>query len=119
MKQPHRPAHFRRLLGRLAAALALALLGSCAVPVEQGGPALSAPPDMSAAKMGLPPATRVFHDELEPYGDWVLIEPYGYVFRPDVNTVAWRPYEHGWWDPSDVFGWFWNSDCRFGGRTYH
>lgn len=109
----------RSWLGVVGALLAMTLLGSCSVPVEQGGPALSAPPSMPAARMGLPPATRMFHDELEPYGDWVLIEPYGYVFRPDVNTVAWRPYEHGWWEPSDVFGWIWNSDEPFGWLTYH
>ena len=90
---------------------------SCAVPVQEAGPYLSAPPALPAAKAGLAPAVRVFYDELEPFGDWVLIEPYGYVFRPDVNTVAWRPYAQGWWEPSDVFGWVWNSDEPFGCQT--
>jgi len=43
------------------------------------------------------PEHRVFYDMLDGQGDWVLIEPYGYVFRPDVNFVAWRPYSNGYW----------------------
>ena len=112
-----------RLTGVALVMAALSLLSlSCAVPMSTDGPgAIAAPPaaSMSAAKMGLPPAFRVFHDELDPYGDWVLIEPYGYVFRPDVNTLAWRPYQYGWWTPSDVFGWVWDSDEPFGWITYH
>jgi hypothetical protein len=95
------------------------LLGSCAAPMQPGEVAPMSPPAQPSARLGLPPAYRVFHDELESYGDWILIEPYGYVFRPDVNTVAWRPYEHGWWEPSYVFGWVWNSDEPFGWITYH
>ncbi|MEO5987944.1 MAG: DUF6600 domain-containing protein [Candidatus Eisenbacteria bacterium] len=110
--------HLRALtLGLLL--LTAGLLHSCAAPVQEMGPGVSLPPSLPAAKLALPPALRVFHDELEPYGDWVLIEPYGYVFRPDVNTVAWRPYEYGWWEPSDVFGWIWSSDEPFGWLTYH
>lgn len=112
-------SHIRALLGGIALVSLVGLLGGCAAPLDQGGVAISAPPAMPAAKMGLPPATRVFHDELDPYGDWVLIEPYGYVFRPDVNTVAWRPYDRGWWEPSDVFGWVWNSEEPFGWLTDH
>lgn len=76
-------------------------------------------PAMPAARIGLPPAYRPFYDELESYGDWTLIEPYGWVFRPAVNFVAWRPYQEGWWEPSDVYGWVWNSTEPFGWITYH
>lgn len=100
--------------------LTASLLSSCAAPMQGEEPGLSAPrSSMPAAKQAMAPALRVFHDELTDYGDWVLIEPYGYVFRPDVNTVAWRPYERGWWEPSDVFGWIWSSDEPFGWLTYH
>ena len=105
----------------IALALALALSG-CAV----GGGADStatAPPRSSvaqpAARLGLAPSLRIFYDELESYGQWVLIEPEGWVFHPDVNSVAWRPYQEGWWEPSDLFGWVWNSDEPFGWLTYH
>jgi len=69
--------------------------------------------------MGLAPALRPFYDELEPYGDWVLVEPQGWVFRPRVNTVAWRPYLDGHWQPSYAFGWVWESNDPFGWITDH
>lgn len=74
---------------------------------------------MSAAKLGLPAPLRVFYDELEPHGDWVLVEPLGWVFRPRVNTVAWRPYQEGRWSPSYSYGWVWESDEPFGWITDH
>src|SRR5689334_13279571 len=77
------------------------------------------PPSMPAAKLGLAPALRPFHDELEPYGDWILVEPQGWVFRPRVNTVAWRPYSDGHWEPSWSYGWVWESNDPFGWITDH
>jgi hypothetical protein len=74
---------------------------------------------MPVARAGLAPEYRVFYDALEGYGDWTLIEPYGYVFRPDVNFVAWRPYDDGFWAPTDVYGWVWISSEPFGWATYH
>lgn len=74
---------------------------------------------MPAARAGLRPEYRLFYDVLGDAGDWTLIEPYGYVFRPDVNMLAWRPYEDGFWAPNDVYGWVWISAEPFGWATYH
>jgi hypothetical protein len=76
-------------------------------------------PMMPAARAGLLPEHRIFYDALEGYGDWTLIEPFGYMFRPSVNFVAWRPYEEGFWVPSDIWGWVWVSSEPFGWATYH
>ncbi len=76
-------------------------------------------PQMPAERQGLAPQYRFFYDALVDYGDWVLIEPYGYVFRPDVNFVAWRPYIEGFWAPTDIYGWVWVSSEPFGWATYH
>ena len=102
-----------RLRTVLALAVALTLAG-CA---STGYQAVS--PTMSAAKAGLQPEYRIFYDALEEYGDWNLIEPYGYVFRPRVSFVAWQPYQEGFWVPSDVWGWVWISSEPFGWATYH
>jgi hypothetical protein len=103
----------RLLLPLLAAALALAQL-SCAAaglqPVHDS---------MPAARAALRPEFRVFYDALEEDGEWVLIEPYGYVFRPRVAFASWRPYQNGFWVPSDVYGWVWVSAERFGWITFH
>jgi len=93
---------------------------SCAVGGgAPGGSPGASPPSWPASKVGLPAQLRVFHDELEPHGDWVLVEPHGWVFRPRVNTVAWRPYRDGRWAPSYSYGWVWESDEPFGWITDH
>jgi len=88
---------------------------SCAV----GGGMTPAEESMPAARAGLRPEYRIFYDALQDYGDWTLIEPYGYVFRPWENDVSWRPYAEGFWVPSDVYGWVWVSEEPFGWVTYH
>jgi hypothetical protein len=74
---------------------------------------------MPAARAALPPEYRIFYDALQDYGDWVLIEPYGYLFRPRATFPDWRPYESGFWAPTDAYGWVWISNEPFGWATYH
>ncbi len=93
----------------------VASLSSCAAGTA-GGPQ---PVSMPAARAGLAPEYRIFYDALQDYGDWVLIEPYGYLFRPRVSYSDWRPYESGFWAPTDAYGWVWISNEPFGWATYH
>jgi hypothetical protein len=74
---------------------------------------------MPAARAGLLPEYRIFYDALQGYGDWVLIEPYGYLFRPRTTFLDWHPYQSGFWAPTDAYGWVWISDEPFGWATYH
>jgi hypothetical protein len=103
-----------RRLARIAAALALASLLGCAAtgltPVDSNQP---------VARQALQPEFRVFYDALIDYGDWVLIEPYGFVFRPRVAWNQWQPFEDGFWAPTDAYGWVWISAEPFGWATYH
>jgi len=122
-EEPRNMKRGSRLGAKLWLSAALALTSaSCAVqggaPVQENHPSGSAI-TTPAARLGLAPALRPFYDELEPYGDWVLVEPLGWVFRPRVNTVAWRPYQDGHWEPSYAFGWVWESDDPFGWITDH
>jgi len=117
--KPHRALFDPRLL-----VLGLALLAATSCAVDGGAPGTdpSLPPThapQDAARQGLPPAYRPFYDELQDYGDWVLVEPHGWVFRPRVNSVAWRPYEDGHWEASYAFGWVWVSNEPFGWITDH
>ena len=101
-----RVASDRALRGRtrtgLAAFLALACLGAGGCAATGYSPDVT--PSMPAPRQALRPEYRFFYDALSDYGDWVLIEPYGYLFRPDVNFVAWRPYTDGYWVPTDIYG---------------
>ena len=76
-------------------------------------------PSMPAAREALRPEYRIFYDALQDYGDWVLIEPVGFVFRPRVDFATFRPYYDGFWAPSDPYGWVWISAEPFGWATYH
>jgi hypothetical protein len=103
----------RRARGLILCGMLIALAGCAATGYQ------SESPTMPAAKAGLQPEYRIFYDALEEYGDWTLIEPYGYVFRPRVSFVAWQPYQEGFWVPSDTWGWVWISSEPFGWATYH
>src|SRR5262245_61087896 len=74
---------------------------------------------MPVARQALRPEYRLFYDALVDYGDWVLIEPYGYAFRPRVAVDLWDPYSDGFWSPTDIYGWVWMSAEPFGWATYH
>jgi len=103
-------------LPRRFAVLLVALLASPLSCATSGGPP---PPSQPVARATLAPPLRVFYDALIDYGDWILIEPYGYVFRPAINQTDWRPYNDGFWAPTDSYGWVWISAEPFGWATYH
>jgi hypothetical protein len=102
--------HVRTLCG----ALALATLLSCAA-----GGYVAQTPQMPAARAALRPEYRIFYDALQDYGDWVLIEPYGFVYHPRVDFATFHPYQEGFWAPTDAWGWVWISAEPFGWATYH
>ena len=60
----------------------------------------------------------VFYDDLDPYGDWIDYEDYGYVFAPRVGPT-WRPYTQGHWAMTQEYGYLWVSQEPFGWATYH
>ena len=60
-----------------------------------------------------------FYSALDPMGDWVQVEPYGYCWQPRVaHEEGWRPYMDGSWAYTN-YGWTWKSDEPFGWATYH
>lgn len=77
------------------------------------------PTSMPVARAALEPQYRIFYDTLQDYGDWTLVEPYGYVFHPRISLGDWQPYTDGLWVPTDSFGWVWLSSEPFGWATYH
>jgi hypothetical protein len=60
-----------------------------------------------------------FYDALDPLGDWMEVEPYGYVWQPrEAQSRDWRPYTDGTWVYTD-YGWTWKGNEPFGWATYH
>ena len=61
----------------------------------------------------------LFYDQLDPFGDWLEVEGYGFVFHPTVAANrGWHPYMDGAWLRTDQ-GWAWKSNEPFGWATYH
>jgi hypothetical protein len=56
-------------------------------------------------------------DDLNQYGDWVEINPYGRVWCPSVSP-GWQPFTNGHWD-YDGYDWVWVSYEPFGWMVYH
>ena len=59
-----------------------------------------------------------FHDSLAPYGDWMQMSPYGWVWAPRAVRTDWRPYLDGHWVYTD-YEWTWVSDEDWGWAPYH
>ncbi len=97
-------------LAAIAAALAAALLtAGCAgvgvgVTIGPGGPA--------AVDLAF------FHDQLDPYGDWLWVPPWGWVWQPWGVEPGWVPYSHGRWAYTEL-GWYWVSSWDWGWAPFH
>jgi hypothetical protein len=57
-------------------------------------------------------------EDLDPYGDWEYVQPYGYVWSPRV-AAGWAPYRQGRWAWMDWYGWSWVSYDPWGWAPYH
>ena len=114
MKHSRPPLLVRLPLAFLLVAWGIAV-GSCAVST----PGVQSSRSMPAARAALRPEYRIFYDTLSDYGQWVLVEPFGYLYRPRADFNDWRPYASGFWAPSDSYGWVWISSEPYGWATYH
>src|SRR5262245_26486556 len=61
----------------------------------------------------------VFFDALGDEGDWVSLDPYGYVWVPTDVSADWAPYAHGHWAYAKHYGWTFVSDEPFAWAVYH
>lgn len=57
-------------------------------------------------------------EDLDGYGSWIYVAPYGYVWTPRV-AVGWSPYYYGRWSWIDWYGWSWVSYDPWGWAPYH
>lgn len=65
--------------------------------------------------------TQVFYSALSPYGTWMHVGEYGWVWQPTAATVNvhWRPYyDRGHWMYTDA-GWYWHSGYSWGWAPFH
>jgi len=72
-----------------------------------------------SAKRYLPEEMGDFEQELARYGEWVYVEPYGYVWVPGDVGEDWRPYWNGYWVWLGLAGWTWVPYEPWGWATFH
>ncbi len=58
-----------------------------------------------------------YDQTLNEYGDWIMIAPYGNVWKPFVSS-NWQPFYYGHWVYTQ-YGWTWVSYEPFGWIVYH
>lgn len=73
----------------------------------------------AAAKSYLPEELGDFEAELEEYGEWVYLPPYGNVWVPGGIDDDWRPYSYGRWSWLPLTGWTWWPYEPWGWSTFH
>ncbi|MEW6369279.1 MAG: FecR family protein [Acidobacteriota bacterium] len=68
----------------------------------------------------LPEDLSYYGGELDRYGSWRYVSPYGYVWAPIGVGVDWRPYRYGYWDWLNANScWGWVSYEPWGWAPYH
>ncbi|MGB8959680.1 MAG: DUF6600 domain-containing protein [Candidatus Aminicenantales bacterium] len=105
----------------------LLMLSLVSVVVLAGAPSLRAADPGSGPGNAPPGAPQAFgatldigycYDYLAPFGSWISLDPYGYVWCPRHMGYGWRPYSDGDWIWTD-YGWTWMSDLDWGWMPFH
>ena len=64
------------------------------------------------------PRDTIGYEDLDDYGHWRVIDPYGPVWVPAV-APGWAPYSYGHWVWIDPWGWTWVDDAPWGFAPFH
>jgi hypothetical protein len=72
----------------------------------------------SVSQKYLPPSHAMGYSELDQFGTWSQISPYGWVWAPQVS-VGWVPYQNGRWIWIEPWGWTWVSYEPWGWMPFH
>ncbi|MGA3241596.1 MAG: DUF6600 domain-containing protein [Bryobacteraceae bacterium] len=59
------------------------------------------------------------YEDLDGYGRWVNMPPYGMVWQPTAIPAGWAPYHNGHWAWVDPYGWTWIDDAPWGFAPFH
>ncbi len=92
--------------------LSLLLTAACVayIPFDEG--------DGGQAVVGGEIGVGYFYDYLSPFGNWVNLSPWGFVWCPGGAGFGWQPYSHGEWLWTDD-GWLWDSFYEWGWAPFH
>jgi hypothetical protein len=65
------------------------------------------------------PQSMAGYEDLNAYGSWRLVPPYGWVWTPPVQAAGWAPYHNGHWAWVEPWGWTWIDDAPWGFAPFH
>jgi len=65
------------------------------------------------------PRDMVGYEDLDAYGSWRMVPPYGMVWVPGGVATGWAPYHSGHWAWVDPWGWTWIDDAPWGFAPFH
>jgi hypothetical protein len=71
------------------------------------------------AQARLPEELSDYEADLEEYGEWINLPPYGNVWVPGGVDDDWRPYYNGRWTWLPISGWTWWPYDPWGWATFH
>jgi len=57
--------------------------------------------------------------DLDAYGSWRTVAPYGPIWIPRSVRSGWAPYGFGRWVWDPIFGWTWLDDAPWGWAPFH
>jgi len=86
-------------------------------PSGMGGPNVGSP-QRYGQDYGQDMDMDYMYNYLAPYGNWVQMDPYGYVWTPRHMGYRWRPYSQGRWVMTD-YGWTWLANEPWGSIPFH
>jgi uncharacterized protein DUF6600 len=65
------------------------------------------------------PREMIGYEDLDGYGVWREVPPYGWVWAPTRVVVGWAPYRYGHWAWVAPWGWTWVDDAPWGFAPFH
>jgi hypothetical protein len=75
--------------------------------------------EMSMVSARYVPRDIIGYEDLDTYGVWRNVPPYGWVWSPASVPVGWAPYREGHWAWVEPWGWTWIDDEPWGFAPFH
>jgi hypothetical protein len=108
----------KRSLSLISLIFAIVLAGAAALRGADPGSRPGGAPAGAPQGFGVRLDIGYCYDYLAPFGSWIDLDPYGYVWCPRHMGYGWRPYSEGRWIWTD-YGWTWVSDFDWGWMPFH
>ena len=65
------------------------------------------------------PRDMIGYEDLDAYGTWRNVPPYGMVWVANSMAPGWAPYHNGHWAWVEPWGWTWIDDAPWGFAPFH